>query len=59
MVCLSVCLSVTVVSSAKTTEPMGMLFGLWSGVGRWNHVLNEGPDPPCEGTILGEKGSPL
>ena len=39
-VCLSVCLSVTVVSPAKTTEPMEMPFGLWTRVGSRNHVLD-------------------
>jgi len=36
---LSVCLSVTVVSLAKTAEPIEMPFGLWAQVGSRNHVL--------------------
>jgi len=49
LVCRSVCLSVTIVSFAKTAEPIKMLFGLWTLVGRRNYVLDEGPDPPCRG----------
>jgi len=33
MVCLSACRSVTVVSPAKTAEPIDMSFGLWTWVG--------------------------
>jgi len=40
-VCLSVCLSVTVVSPAKTAEPIEMLFGQKIRVGPRNHVLDE------------------
>ena len=43
-VCLSVwtsvCRSVTVVSPAKTAEPIEMPFGLRTRVSRWNHVLD-------------------
>ena len=42
----SVCRSVTVVSTAKTAEPIRMPFGLWTRVGPENHVLDGGPDPP-------------
>jgi len=28
---------------------------LWAQVGRTNHVLDGGPDPPWEGVIFGEK----
>jgi len=40
MVYLSVCLSVTVVSPAKTAEPIEMPFGLRNRVGPRNHVLH-------------------
>jgi len=43
--CLSVCLSVTLVSPAKMDEPIEMLFGLWARMGNRNHVLDGGPDP--------------
>ena len=35
-----VCLSVTVVSLAKTAELFEMLFGLWTWMGPGKHVLN-------------------
>jgi len=35
-------LSDTVVSPAKTAEPIGMPFGLRTRVGPGNHVLDEG-----------------
>ena len=41
-VCQSVCQSVTVVSPAKTAEPIEMPFGLWTRVGPENHVLDGG-----------------
>jgi len=43
-VCLSVGLSVTIMTSAKTAEPIEMLLGLWTRVGPRNHVLDGGPD---------------
>jgi len=43
----TVCLSVTLVSPAKMDEPIEMLFGLRTRVGSRNHVLYEGPHPPC------------
>jgi len=53
---LSVCLSVrrydTAVSPAKMTQPIGMPFGLRTRVDARNHVLDGGPDPPEEETIL-------
>jgi len=50
---LSVCPSVTVVSSVKTAaEPIKMPFGLKAQVGLRNHVLDGGPRPPWEGAIL-------
>jgi len=54
---LYVDLSVTVVSPAKTAEPIEMLFGLWTWVGSRNHVLAGDPDPPCEKVILRGKGA--
>jgi len=36
----SVCLSVTIVSPAKSAEPVEMPFGLWTWVGQRNHVLD-------------------
>jgi len=35
-----VCRSVTLVSPAKTAEPIKILFGLWTRVGPRNHVLD-------------------
>jgi len=46
---LSVCLSVTLVSPAKTAEPIEMPFGLRTWVGPGNHVLDGGPDPHGKG----------
>ena len=45
--CLSVGLSVTLVSPAKTAAPIEieMPFGLRTRVGQRNHVLDGGPDP--------------
>ena len=39
-VCVSVGLSVTIVSPAKTAEPIEMPFGLWTRIGPRNHVLD-------------------
>jgi len=33
----------TTVVCAKTAEPIGMPFGLWTRMGRRNHVLDGGP----------------
>jgi len=49
---LYVCLCVTILSRAKTAEPIEMPFGLWTRVGLRNHVLDGGPDPLFKGTIL-------
>jgi len=54
-----VCLSVRLVSRAKTAEPIEMPFGLRTRVGPGNHVLDEGPDPPWEEAIMGEQGRPM
>jgi len=45
VVCLSVCLSVTLVSPAKTAEPIEMPFGLRTWVGPRDHVLDGSSDP--------------
>ena len=55
----SICLTVTLVSPAKTVEPIEMQFGLRTLVGPRNHVLDGGPDPPWEGAILRGKGRPI
>jgi len=47
-----VCRSVIVVSPAKMVEPIEMPFGLKTWVGPRNHVLDVGPDPPCEGAVF-------
>ena len=40
---------------AKTAEPNEMPFGLWTRTGSRNHELDEGPDPPQQGAIFGER----
>ena len=40
VVCLSVCLTVTIVSSAITAEPIEMPFDVWTRVGPSKHVLD-------------------
>jgi len=55
----SVGLSVTLVSPAKTAEPIELPFGLRTCVGPGNHVLDGGPDPHGKGQILGENGCPI
>ena len=60
MVCLSVGLSVTLASPAKTAEPIDMLFGLRTWVAPRHHVLDGGSDPPMErGKFWGRMGAPL
>ena len=44
VVCPSVGLSVTIVNSAKTAEPIEMSFGVWTRVGPRKHVLDGGAD---------------
>jgi len=56
---LSVCLSVTLVTPAKTAKPIEMPFWLRTRVGAGNHVLDGNADPPWEWAILGETGVPL
>jgi len=46
--------SVTLVSLAKTAQPIEMLFGLTIQVGPGNHVLDGGLDPQWEAAILRE-----
>jgi len=45
-------MSVMIVTTAKTAELIGILFGLWTRVGQKNHVLGGGQDPLCKETIL-------
>ena len=40
-VCQHVCLLDTLVSRAKTAEPIEMPFGLWTSVGQRNQALDE------------------
>ena len=40
-------------SPAETAELIEMPFGLRPRVGPGNHVLDGGPDPPCEGANFG------
>jgi len=49
VVCRSVCRSVTLVSPAKTAEPIKMPFGLRTPVDPGNHVLDWDPDPHKKG----------
>jgi len=58
VVCLSVCLSITLVSPAKTAEPIEKPFALRTRVAR-NHVLDGVPGPLCQGAILKERSGPL
>ena len=52
VVCLSVGLSVTIVSAAKTAEPIEMPFEIVSRVDPWKHVLDGDTVPPWEGAIV-------
>ena len=57
-VSLSVCRSVTLVSPAKTAEPIEMPFGLRTRVGPGNHVLDGGSKSPMgRGNFEGEGAS--
>jgi len=57
---LSVCRSVTLVSPAKTAEPIEMPFGLRTLVGPGNQVLDVGPVPPNgKGQFFGRRGVTL
>jgi len=55
---LSVGLSVTEVSPAKTVQPIEMPFGLWTRVGPGNHVLEGVQIAESEGAFLGGKDMP-
>jgi len=46
---LSVGLSVTIVSPAKTAESVDMLFGMWTRVGTRSHVLDGVQIPHAKG----------
>jgi len=51
--CLSVGLSVTVISPAKMVEPIEMLFGIWTWVDPRNYSLDGWVQmPPLEGALL-------
>ena len=39
-------------SPAKTAETIVMSLGMFTQMGARNHVLDGGPDPPCEEAIL-------
>jgi len=51
--CLPVYLLVTPVSSAKTDEPIAILFGIWSRVDPRNCVLDRNPDATGGSTFQG------
>jgi len=53
---LYVHLSVTIVSRAKTAEPIEMSFGLWTRVGPRNHVLIWGSRYPMRMDNSEEEG---
>jgi len=55
----SVCLSVTIVSPAKTAELIKMPFGLWTRVGPRNHVLDGVQIPHRKWLFRGGKGWPI
>jgi len=39
-------------SLAKTAEPIEIMSQLWTRVRPSKHLLDGGPDPPCEGAVL-------
>jgi len=50
-------MSVTLVSPAKTAEPIEMPFGLRTRAGQGNHVLDGSPDPAMgRGNVDGGRG---
>ena len=60
MVYLSVCQSVTLVSPAKTAEPIDMPSGLRTWLGPRDHVLDGGSDSTMgRGKLWGENGRPI
>ena len=58
-ICLSVGLSLTNVSRAKTAEPIEVPFVLWTRVGPRSHVLDGDPDSPMQWGNLRGKGWPI
>jgi len=57
VVCLWVCMSATLVSPAKTAEPIEMPSGLRTWLGPRDHVLDGSSDPPMgRGKFWGENG---
>jgi len=54
VVCLSVCLSVTTSSPAKTAEPIEMPFGMQTGVGPKNYVVDGVQIPTRRGAFEGD-----
>ena len=58
VVCLSICLSVTLVSPEKTAEPIETPFGLRTSVGPGNHVSDGVQIPHGKGQFEGT-GVPL
>ena len=59
MVCLSVCLSATLVSPAKTAEPIEMPSGLRTWLGPRDHVLDGVQIPMGRGKFWGENRRPI
>ena len=59
MVCLSVGLSVTAVSPAKTAERIEIPFGLRTDVGPGNHVLDGVQIPHGKGQFFEGEGRPI
>jgi len=49
----------SLMSCAKTAEPIEMAFGLWAWMDPRNHVLDGGPDPAWKGAILRRKRRPI
>jgi len=58
VVCVCVCLLDITVSCAETDGPSKMPFGVWTSVGRGNHVLSGGRIPHGKGQLWGE-GRPV
>jgi len=54
VVCPSVALSVAIVSRAKTAEPIEVPFGMLTGVGPRNYVLDDSLDPHGNGQFWGK-----
>ena len=53
----SVGLSVTLVSPAKTAEPIEMPFGLWARMSPRNHVLDGSPEALTDGAMATNCGT--